>query len=341
MLIIDGSFGEGGGQILRTSLGLSLVTGMAFRIEKIRAGRKSPGILRQHLTAINAAAKIGQADVVGANLGSQQLTFIPKNIVTGEYSFAIGTAGSATLVLQTVLPALLTAEGATSLILEGGTHNPAAPPFDFLERTFIKQINKMGAKVTLDLVRPGFYPAGGGQIKVHIEPAKTLQGFELTSRGEILSRKARALVASLPPDIADRELNFIAQRMSWGKDWLHREIITNSRGPGNVVFIELESEHLTEIFTSFGERGVRAEAIADEVVKEARHYLASGVPVGEYLADQLLIPFALAGGGAFTTFGLSLHTTTNIEVIKKFLKVKINAKQLGKLSTLIEIGGTD
>lgn len=337
MLIIDGSFGEGGGQILRTSLGLSLVTGMAFRIEKIRAGRKTPGILRQHLTAINAAAKIGEADIVGATLGSQQLTFIPKKVLTGNYSFAVGTAGSATLVLQTVLPALLLADGPTSLTLEGGTHNPAAPPFDFLEKTFLTQINRMGAKITLELIRPGFYPAGGGQFKVNIEPTKKLSGFELTSRGEILSRKARALVASLPTDIADRELNFIGQRMSWDKSCLYKEIITNSRGPGNVVFIELESENLTEIFTAFGERGVRAEAVADEVVKEARHYLAAGIPVGEYLADQLLIPLALAGGGAFTTFGLSLHTTTNIEIIKKFLKVKINAKQLGKLSTVIEI----
>ncbi len=337
MLIIDGSFGEGGGQILRTSLGLSLVTGTPFRIEKIRAGRKSPGILRQHLTAINAATKIGQAEVSGASLNSQQLTFIPKKVLTGDYSFAVGTAGSAILVLQTILPALLIADGATSLVLEGGTHNPSAPPFDFLEKTFLKQINRMGAKVTVELMRPGFYPAGGGQIKVHIEPAKKLKGFELTSRGEILARRARALIASLPTEIADRELSFIGQRMSWDKSCLHKEIINNSRGPGNVVFIELESENLTEIFSAYGERGVRAEAVAGEAVKEARHYLAANVPVGEYLADQLLIPFALAGEGAFTTFGLSLHTTTNIEVIKRFLEVSINATQLGKLSTSIEV----
>jgi len=337
MLIIDGSFGEGGGQILRTSLGLSLVTGTPFRIEKIRAGRRSPGILRQHLTAINAAAKIGQAEISGATLNSQQLTFIPKNVLTGDYSFAVGTAGSATLVLQTVLPALLIADGATSLTLEGGTHNPSAPPFDFLDKTFLKQLNRMGAKVTVKLIRPGFYPAGGGQIKVHIEPAKKLTGFELTSRGEIISRRARALVASLPSEIADRELSLIGQKMSWDKSCLYKEVITNSRGPGNVVFIELESEHVTELFTAFGERGVKAEVVADEAVKEARHYLAANVPVGEYLADQLLIPFALAKGGAFTTFGLSLHTTTNIEVIKKFLQVSINTTQLGKLSTLIEV----
>jgi RNA 3'-terminal phosphate cyclase (ATP) len=337
MLIIDGSFGEGGGQILRTSLGLSLVTGMAFRIEKIRAGRKTPGILRQHLTAIKAAQEISQAEVVGATIGSQQLTFIPGKVVAGDYKFAIGTAGSATLVLQTVLPALLLAESPSNLVLEGGTHNPSAPPFDFLVKAFLAQINRMGARVEAELIRPGFYPAGGGQFKVEINPAKKLQGFELNSRGEIVARRARALVASLPLDIGKRELGLIGQKMSWDKNCLHLEEINNSRGPGNVIFIEIESQNLTEIFTSFGERGLRAEAVADLAIKEARSYLASNIPVGEYLADQLLIPLALAGEGAFTTFGLSLHTTTNIEVIKKFLKVNIVTTQQAKSMVLIEI----
>jgi RNA 3'-terminal phosphate cyclase (ATP) len=337
MLIIDGSFGEGGGQILRSSLGLSLVTGTAFRIEKIRAGRKTPGLLRQHLTAVNAAAQIGQAEVVGNNIGSTQLTFIPKKVVAGNYSFAVGTAGSATLVLQTILPALLLADEPSELILEGGTHNPSAPPFDFLAKTFLALVNRMGVSVTAELVRPGFYPAGGGKFKINIQPTKKLTGFELNQRGEILSRRARALVASLPVDIAKRELSLIGQRLSWDKSFLHTEVIDNSHGPGNVVFIEIESENLTEVFTAFGERGLRAEAVADLAVKEVRHYLAANVPVGEYLADQLLMPLALAGQGAFTTFGLSLHTTTNIEVIKKFLNISINTTQLGKSNMLIEV----
>lgn len=337
MIIIDGSFGEGGGQILRSSLGLSLVTGTAFRIEKIRAGRKTPGLLRQHLTAVNAAAQIGQAEVAGNTIGSTQLTFIPKKVVAGNYSFAVGTAGSATLVLQTILPALLLADEPSELILEGGTHNPNAPPFDFLAKTFLTLVNRMGVSVTAELIRPGFYPAGGGKFKINIQPTKKLIGFELNQRGEILARRARALVASLPVDIAKRELSLIGQRMSWDKSFLYTEIIDNSRGPGNVVFIEIESENLTEVFAAFGERGLRAEAVADLAVKEVRHYLAANVPVGEYLADQLLIPLALAGQGAFTTFGLSLHTTTNIEVIKKFLNISINTTQLGKSNMLIEL----
>src|SRR5262245_8861795 len=164
MLIIDGSFGEGGGQILRTALGLSLVTGVPFRIEKIRAGRQKPGLMRQHLTAVNAAAQVGQAEVIGASVGSQELTFTPGKISPGDYTFAVGTAGSATLVLQTVLPALLTAAQPSFLTLEGGTHNPHAPPFDFLARAFLPLIGRMGPSVTATLIRPGFYPAGGGQF---------------------------------------------------------------------------------------------------------------------------------------------------------------------------------
>lgn len=337
MINIDGSFGEGGGQILRTSLALSLVTGKPFTISKIRAGRKNPGLLRQHLTAVNAAAKVGQAEVTGAAIGATKITFVPNKITPGDYHFAVGTAGSATLVLQTVLPALLQASAPSQLILEGGTHNPMAPPYDFLVKSFLPLINRMGVKVSTELLRPGFYPAGGGHFTVQVEPTQKLTGWELTSRGEILSRRARALVACLPPDIAKRELQLIAKMLSWDESCLTTEVIKDSRGPGNVVFIELASEHVTEVFTGFGEKGVRAEAIADHVVKEARYYLAHNVPVGEHLADQLLVPLALAGEGAFMTFGLSRHATTNIEIIKKFLEVEITTSQVAKSSLLVTI----
>jgi RNA 3'-terminal phosphate cyclase (ATP) len=156
MLTIDGSLGKGGGQILRTALALATVTGKPFRIEKIRAGRPKPGLLRQHLTAVKAAATISDAIVTGAELGSGALTFTPGHLRAGEFAFAVGTAGSATLVLQTILPALLTAPAPSTLVLEGGTHNPAAPPFDFLVKSFLPLINRMGPTVTAELERPGF-----------------------------------------------------------------------------------------------------------------------------------------------------------------------------------------
>lgn len=340
MILIDGSFGEGGGQILRTALGLSLVTGQPFRIEKVRAGRKNPGLLRQHLTAVKAATKIGQAEVTGANLGSTQLTFTPGRIAHGDYQFAVGTAGSATLVLQTVLPALLISDEQsqqTHLTLEGGTHNPFAPPFDFLAKAFLPLLERMGARIEARLDRYGFYPAGGGRFEVSIKPAKRLEPIELNERGKILNRCATALVAHLPRSIAERELGVVHRKLSWPQKWMKTESTTNSPGPGNIVTLEIESENATEVFTGFGERSVAAEAVADQAVIAARRYLASDVAVGEYLADQLLLPMAMARGGSFTTVPPSRHTTTNIEIIRKFLDVEIVAEQTTNRSWIIRV----
>ncbi|MBO0725661.1 MAG: RNA 3'-phosphate cyclase, partial [Blastocatellia bacterium] len=218
MISIDGSFGEGGGQILRTALGLSLFTGQPFRIEKIRAGRRNPGLLRQHLTAVKAAAKISQAEAQGAHIGSTQLTFTPGRVAPGRYQFAVGTAGSATLVLQTILPALLISddqEQQTHLTLEGGTHNPFAPPFDFLVKAFLPLLERMGARIEARLERYGFYPAGGGRFEIAVTPVKKLEPIELNERGKILDRRATALVAHLPHSIAERELGVVHKKLSW------------------------------------------------------------------------------------------------------------------------------
>jgi len=328
LITIDGSFGEGGGQILRTALALSLVTGKPFRIENVRAARKNPGLLRQHLTAVNAATEISRAEVTGAAIGSRELKFAPGSVVPGDYAFAVGTAGSTTLVLQTVLPALLIASGKSKLILEGGTHNPFAPPFDFLQKAFLPLVNRMGPIVTAELERPGFYPAGGGRMSVTIEPAAELVRLALPARGEVKARRATAVVANLPISIAERELMVIARKMSWQRDWMKAESVERSPGPGNVVTIEIEGEHVTEVFTGFGERGVRSEAVAEKAAQQARRYIGSEAAVAEYLADQLLIPMSMAGGGSFTTLPLSRHATTNIEVIGKFLNVSIEASQI-------------
>lgn len=325
---IDGSYGEGGGQILRTSLAMSLVTGKPFRIDKIRAGRKKPGLMHQHLTAVSAAAQVSQAEVKGNAISSQELCFAPKVVKSGQYRLKVGTAGSCALVLQTVLPALLTADGESELVLEGGTHNPYAPPFDFLARVLLPIVNRMGPKITASLERWGFYPAGGGKFSVSIEPAETLLQIDLLERGKIRRQMARAVVAQLPREIGRRELKVIRDKLSWDWHCLRVEEVTNSRGPGNILSVEIESEHITEVFTGFGERGVPAEQVADRTVKAVQEYLAADVPVGRYLADQLLIPMALGGGGIFRTLPLSRHTTTNIEILKQFLDVKITASQL-------------
>ena len=339
-LIIDGSFGEGGGQIVRSSLALSLVTGRPCVIENIRAGRKKPGLMRQHLTAVRAAAEVGGAEVEGAEIRSTWLRFTPGQVRAGRYEFSVGTAGSTTLVLQTILPALLIADGRSQLTLEGGTHNPFAPPFDFLAKTYLPLINRMGPTVEATLERPGFYPAGGGCITVDIRPAKQLTGLELTQRGPITARRVRAMVANLPRHIAERECSTIAQRSGWDRSCFEVEEIGGSPGPGNAVMIELESEQLTEVFTGFGQRGVKAERVAAGAWKAAQRYLAADVPVGEHLADQLLLPFGLAahlgsGGGAFRTLALSPHATTHVEVLRRFMDLCVELEQTGPEDWLV------
>ncbi len=320
MLLIDGS--PGGGQLLRSSLSLSLITRRAFRIERIRAGREKAGLLRQHLTSVLAAAEVGDAIVQGADLGSTELTFEPRALRGGSFRFDIGSAGSTMLVLQTILVPLLVASEPSDVILEGGTHNPSAPTFEFLRASFLPLLKRMGAHVAIALERPGFYPAGGGRVHVRIEPAG-LHPIEILERGALIAKRARAAVARLPVDIADRELAVVGWRESFA------ETLEGSRGPGNVLTLEAEFETVTEVVTGFGQKGVRAEVVAQRALDEMNRYLGSNAAVGEHLADQLLLPMAIAGGGAFTTIEPSAHTLTNADVIRKFMNVDVKIERDG------------
>jgi RNA 3'-terminal phosphate cyclase (ATP) len=321
MIRIDGGSGEGGGQMLRTALSLALVTGQPFRIESIRARRERPGLLRQHLTAVLAAAEVGNAKTDGATLGSKTLEFVPGKIRPGDYRFAVGTAGSSTLVFQTILPALMTASGPSRLTLEGGTHNTQAPPFDFLQKTFLPLLSQMGPKVSVHLERYGFYPAGGGRFFAGIEPCEKLSPLVLTERGAMTERRVIAIVANLGRNIAQRELDTVSHLLNGSADVLEIIETRESSGPGNVVMIEAGSDAVTEVFTGFGRLGASAEKVASEAAGAALSYLASRAVADEHLADQLLLPFALAGAGAFTATRVSLHAKTNIEIISLFLPV--------------------
>jgi RNA 3'-terminal phosphate cyclase (ATP) len=337
VLAIDGSHGEGGGQIIRTSLALSLVTGKPFHVKHARANRAKPGLRQQHLTAVRAAAAIGNAQVEGAAVGSTEFTFHPGTVTPGDYRFDVGTAGSTTLVLQTVLPPLMIASAPSVLRFEGGTHNVHAPPYDFLERTFLPLVSRMGPQILIELGRYGFYPPGGGRFDVFIEPATHRFQLELTERGRILAKRARALVVNLPASMAERELTVVKEKMALSDKQLQPEISDNAISRGTAVMIEIQSEHLTEVFTRIGERGVRAEIIAEQAADEALDYLRAQAPVGEYLADQLLIPLALCSGGNFATTRVSLHTQTNIEVIRKFLDIDIRVAESTHGATIIEV----
>jgi RNA 3'-terminal phosphate cyclase (ATP) len=324
---IDGSQGEGGGQILRSALALSLVTGRAFRITAIRAGRPKPGLLRQHLTAVQAACAIG-GDASGAELGATGLTFTPGRVRGGEYRLAVGSAGSATLVLQAVLPALLLAREPSRLTLEGGTHNPSAPPFDFLARTLVPVLRQMGARIEATIEQHGFYPAGGGRFTIAIEPVPALRPVALLERGPV-TVLARALMAALPEHIGRRELEILRERLALERSQCRIDRLPDAAGPGNALLVEIAAPDGTEIVSGFGRKGVPAEQVAADVADEATAFLAADVPVGAHLADQLLVPMALAGSGTFRTVTPSAHTRTNADVIRRFLDVAIRIDRDG------------
>lgn len=338
ILHIDGAYGEGGGQILRTSVALASITGKALRIDHIRARRRRAGLMRQHLTAVTAAATLCRGELRGAELGSTTVELRPGRPRAGEYHFAVGTAGSACLVLQTVLPILLTCEGRSRVTVEGGTHNKMAPPYDFLAHTFVPVLRRMGANVSLELVRHGFYPAGGGKIVAEVEPT-TLRPLALNERGALLRQRARILIAALPHAIAQREVEYLRKKLGWAEHPITVEAIEDTAGPGNVMMVEVQSENITEVFTGFGERGVRVADVASPMLRELRAYQASDAPVGIHLADQLLLPLALGRGGEFRTVGITLHTQTNAHVIQKFLPVEITFSPTARGDTIVRVTG--
>ncbi len=341
-IIIDGSEGEGGGQVLRSSLSLSAITGKPVRIEAVRGGRKKPGLLRQHLTALRAAADICDAKIEGDELKSGEIAFHPGAIKSGDYKFTIGSAGSALLVAQTVLPILSFAGGPSTVTIEGGTHNEWSPTFDYFNQAFLPQFRKMGGRCKAEISRYGFYPAGGGQITLTVEPADNPVPLHLRTRGQRVREKADVLLANLKPGIAERELKTLIRQMSMEPSQGEIRHV-DSPGPGNVVAVILDHDNVTEIFTGFGKHGVKAEAVAKGAVREAQDYLSAvdadgqAPACGEYLADQLLLPMALLGGGSLTATELSQHTRTNMDIIRAFIPVEFKTTQTGRKCSLVEV----
>lgn len=326
MIEIDGSAGEGGGQVLRTSLALSIVTQKPVRFRRIRAGRKRPGLQRQHLACVEAAAKLCYAQVSGAELDSQSLEFTPSPECSEHLTIDIGTAGSTTLVVQTILvPAIALGRGLRATVI-GGTHNPLAPPFEFLDRVFLPHLRAMGAQVSLSLERHGVFPGGGGRVVLEVRPGSKLQPIAVIEAGRVTGTRATVIVARLPTHVADRELAIVRERFQVAPE--DCETVDVRGGPANVLMIEIERTGSRELVTGHGEKGLRAELVAERACDELARHVASNVPVGEHLADQLLLPMAVAGGGRFRTSApLSLHATTNIETIRQFLDVPIRADE--------------
>ncbi|TQV89318.1 RNA 3'-terminal phosphate cyclase [Aliikangiella coralliicola] len=338
VLVIDGSQGEGGGQILRSSLSLAMCLGQPVKIKNIRAGRKKSGLLRQHLTCVRAAKEVCDAEVSGDELCSDYIEFTPGKIKHGDYRFAVGTAGSTSLVFQTILPALLLGKGMSNIELEGGTHNQQAPSFEFLTACFLKTLEILGVKANTELQRYGFYPNGGGQWTAQVHPRISGQRLKLLERGEPVARSATTFTAKIPQHVSQRELKQVVRKLKWKEQDL-REILVDSFSPGNIISLKLEFTNCVEIFEAVAQRNIRAETIAGTAINALKRYRNSSAVVGEYLADQLLLPMALFSGGSFITHEMSQHVATNIAVINQFIDSAIQTSEIESDTYKIEVQG--
>jgi RNA 3'-phosphate cyclase len=323
MLELDGSFGEGGGQILRTSLALSLLTGRAFHLRNVRVRRRpKPGLQPQHLMSVRAAATIGNAQTRGASLGSTDLVFEPGTVQAGSYRFDVGTAGSTGLVLHTLyLPLALRGDKPSELTLIGGTHVSTSPCYHFLDTTWRRYLELCGLRVGLRMNRPGFYPRGGGVVEAFIQPSPRLHGIRLGTRGSVRAGGFSA-VAGLDPSIARRQARRALFRLQqYGLTAQIREE-TWEGGPGTVVAVELDTTPVPTLFFALGARGKPAERVADEAVDQVIAYLDAGdALVDAHSADQIVLPLALAEGASEYRVALvTPHLTTNISVIRRFLE---------------------
>lgn len=329
---IDGAMGEGGGQVLRTSLTLALLKQVKVEIFNIRAKRKKPGLLRQHLTCVRAAQAICNGQVEGDELGSQRVVFTPSQVIGGNYRFVIGTAGSTSLVCQTILLPLAMAGTRSQVTFEGGTHNGMSPSVSFLEQSFLPVLGKMGIDTTVKIEKLGFYPAGGGKWSLDIKSCSNLKSFEFVeceqSASEIAGKvSVTAIVSQLPESIGQREISTVIKSLKLNEEAGELKTI-ETPGPGNTLIITYAQGDHNSVFEMVGELGMSSERVAKRAIGRLRKLVNASACVEEHLADQLLLPMVLAGKGSFTTTKPSLHTLTNIDVIDQFGVAGFKTEQL-------------
>jgi len=318
---INGSYGEGGGQILRTALTLAILLQRPVHIDRIRAGRTKPGLAPQHLACLRAAAAISGAEISGDRIGSQEAFFEPGTVSPGDYRFDIGTAGSTSLLFHTIFLPLATADGSSCLTLIGGTHVPWSPCTHYLQEVYLPVMARMGIESRIDLERWGWYPRGGGIVRVEIDPVRKLDPL-----GDLRASPLRAIagfsaVSNLPDSIAERERGGVIRSLRG----LDADIdVRIERGPsigeGTAVFLHAETEDGVTGFTSLGRRGKKAEEVGREAGEALLDFLRSGASVDTHLADQLILPMAITGpGSSFTTPVLTSHLRTVLWLVEQFL----------------------
>jgi RNA 3'-phosphate cyclase len=345
MIAIDGALGEGGGQVLRTAIALAAARGIPLQIRRIRARRKPPGLRAQHLTAVSALAAVCGADVRGASLGSQELTFVPGPVRPGAYRFDIGSAGATTLVVQAFLLPLAGAGGESRVALTGGTHVPWSPPVDYLRAVLLPELARMGIRAGVEIERWGFFPKGDGRIVVDIAGGAVLSPLTLVHRGGPLAIRGVSVVAGLPRSIAERQKDRALRRLEAAG---HQAVIevgeATASDPGSFLFLTAEGEGGRGGFSSLGARGKRAEAVADEAVDELLAFAADTTGCDPHLADQLVAAFALASGTSrLTTSRVTPHLLTVVALAQQILGCPVQMRgEVGEPGTVtIEgVGGT-
>ena len=325
MIEIDASFGEGGGQVLRSALTLSVITGEAMHLTNIRARRPNPGLKPQHLKAVEAAAQISAARVEGATLGSQTLRFEPRGLQGGDYAFDIGTAGSVSLLLQTIYLPLSFADSPSRLTLSGGTHVPWSPCYHYLQWQWLPYLAQAGYHVECSLERAGFYPRGGGVLHVNIAPSGCLSALRLSERGRLLRIRGLSAVGRLDRSIAERQRKQAVGRLVELEVPLEIEVAeVPAASPGTFIVLQAEFEGGRCCAFALGARHKLAEKVADEAVEELRADIASGGAIDAWLADQLLLPLSLVPDRSeFSVCRISQHLRTNAELLGYFLPVSV------------------
>jgi RNA 3'-terminal phosphate cyclase (ATP) len=321
MLHIDGSQGEGGGQVLRSALTLSLLTGQPIRLTNIRARRPKPGLMAQHLQAVQAAAAVGRAHIDGAHLHSQSIFFEPQDICSGTFGFDVGTAGSTSLVLQTILLPLSHAGKLSSITVGGGTHVPWSPCFHYLTLHWLPYLQQVGLDVRLDLELAGFYPQGGGRIHATVLPATLRSPLNLTKRGALRQIRGISAVANLDVRIAERQKRQVLSRLKTRCRAVDIDVVhLPARSRGTMVLLLAEFEHSQCCYSALGARGKPAERVADEAVNALEAFLATDGAIDQYLADQLIVPLTFAPGiSELRTSQVTQHLVTNAEIVNLFV----------------------
>lgn len=339
---IDGAQGEGGGQILRTALALSLLTRRAIRMTNIRAGRRNPGLAPQHLKAVEAAAQIGNAQIQGTYLGSRTLEFIPQGLFPGSYQVDIGTAGSTGLILQTLLLPLSFTPAVSRLVVRGGTHVPWSPCHHYLKRHWLPYFREMGGEVELHMEGAGYYPRGGGLVRCLVQPLRRLSPLNLTQRGNLEQLSCLSLATGLARQVAQRQADQAARRLKRFRRILNVEVgDLGGVGKGTMLLLLAEFEGSRCCYCSLGAHGKSAESVADETVDALERFLSRKGAIDEHLADQLVLPLCLAEGvSEFTTAAITRHLLTNIATVKLFLPLDISVTgALGDVGRVCIRGG--